>query len=52
MKDVLEYTEDELLQMSDDELNVLLNEAESKESLYNTSQLVSKTLINSIRDKY
>ena len=48
MKEVLEYTEEELNQLSDDELNKLLSEAENKESLYNTKQLVEKTLINSL----
>lgn len=49
MKDVLEYTEDELKGMSNEELQILLHEAEEKESLFNTSQLVQKTLINSLK---
>lgn len=48
MKEVLEYTEEELNKLSDDELDSLLVEAENKESLYNTKQLVEKTLINSL----
>lgn len=47
-KDVLEYTEEELQNMSTEELQKLLHEAEEKESLFNTSQLVQKTLINSL----
>lgn len=49
MKDVLEYTEDELRGMSNEDLLTLLHEAEEKESLFNTSQLVQKTLINSLK---
>lgn len=49
MKDVLEYTEDELKGMSNEDLLSLLHEAEEKESLFNTSQLVQKTLINSLK---
>lgn len=48
-KDVLEYTEEELQNMSTEELQKLLHEAEEKESLFNTSQLVQKTLINSLK---
>lgn len=48
MKDVLEYTESELSQLSTEDLQLLLREAEMKESLYNTSQLVQKVLINSL----
>lgn len=47
-KDVLEYTHEELLQMSDDELIALQKEANNKNSLFNTSQLVQKLLINSL----
>lgn len=47
MKNVLEYTEDELRTLSCDELTSLLSQAESGESLYYTRQLVEKTLINS-----
>jgi hypothetical protein len=47
MKDVLEYTEEELRSLPREELEKLLEEAENKESLYNTTQLVEKTLINS-----
>ena len=47
-KDVLEYTEDELRSLSDDELEGLLALAENGESLYNTRQLVEKTMINSL----
>lgn len=47
-KNVLEYTEDELRSMSTEDLNNLLHIAENGESLYNTRQLVEKTLINSL----
>lgn len=47
MKDVLEYTEEELRSLPKGELESLLTEAENKESLYNVDQLVQKTLINS-----
>ena len=47
-KSVLDYTEEELRALSTQELNALLHEAESLESRWNTSQLVSKTLINSL----
>lgn len=47
MKDVLEYTEEELRSLPREELENLLEEAENKESLYNTTQLVEKTLISS-----
>ena len=47
-KDVLQYTEQELLALSDQELEELLVIAENNESLYNTRQLVEKTLINSL----
>lgn len=48
MKDVLEYTEDELCALSTQELNILLALAADGESLYNTRQLVEKTMINSL----
>lgn len=48
MKEVLLYTEEELRQLSTEELNSLYHDAEQSESLYNTSQLVQKTLINSL----
>lgn len=47
-KDVLQYTEDELSALPDAELESLLAQAENGESLYNTRQLVEKTLINSL----
>ncbi len=47
-KEVLDYTEDELRELPVEELQGLLKEAESKESLFNTEQLVSKVLINSL----
>jgi len=47
MKDVLEYSEEELRSLPRSELEKLLEESENKESLYNTTQLVEKTLINS-----
>ena len=48
MKDVLEYTEQELQALSNEELQQLLNDAQDGENLYNTRQLVEKTLINSL----
>jgi hypothetical protein len=48
MKEVLEYTEDELWQLPKAELEVLLQKAEYGESLFNTKQLVEKTMINSL----
>ncbi len=47
MKEVLEYSEEELRKMPKHDLEILLKEAEDKESLYNTRQLVEKTLMNS-----
>jgi len=48
MKNVLTYTEDELRALPVEELNILLSQAEDGESLYNTRQLVEKTMINSL----
>lgn len=48
MKDPLDYTEDELRSLNKDELQALLKISKNKESLYNTRQLVEKTLINSL----
>lgn len=48
MKDVLDYTEEELRNLTVEELETLLVIAEDKESLYNTRQLVEKTLMNSL----
>jgi len=48
MKDVLEYTKEQLEVMSTEQLEKLELEAENKESFYNTQQLVEKTLINSL----
>ena len=48
MKDVLDYTEDELRALSIDELRSLQQISANKESLFNTKQLVEKTLINSL----
>lgn len=48
MKEVLEYTEEELRNLSVEELVKLSIEAAAGESLYNTRQLVEKTLINSL----
>lgn len=48
IKNVLDYTKDELVLLSDEDLKKLLNEAEDKENLYNTKQLVEKLLINSV----
>lgn len=47
-KDVLEFTEDELRALSDADLEALLKKSEDGESLYNTRQLVEKTMINSL----
>ena len=48
MRDPLDYTEDELRSLSVGDLKRLEAEAASLESLYNTRQLVEKTLINSL----
>lgn len=48
MKEVLEYTEEELRNLSTAELEVLAQQAEALEGLWNTSQLVAKTLMNSL----
>jgi len=48
VRDPLDYTEDELRSLSAGELKLLESEAASLESLYNTRQLVEKTLINSL----
>lgn len=48
MKEVLEYSKEELLEMSDEELNVLLKEAKDKENLWDTKQMTEKIMINSL----
>lgn len=48
MKDVLEYTEDELNQMSTEELQKLYFDAQMKEDEYHTAQLCKKVTINSL----
>lgn len=48
IKDPLEYTNEELLALPTEILEQLLATAEYKESFYHTSQLVQKTLINSL----
>lgn len=48
MKDVLEYTKEELQKLSKEELQKLYKLAENGENLYNTQQLVEKLLINSL----
>ena len=48
MKDILNYSEDELREMNKSQLEVLLKEATNKETLYNTRQLVEKVLMNSL----
>jgi len=45
---VTEYNKEYLLTLSDDELIQLLDEAESKESFFNTEQMALKILINSL----
>lgn len=47
MKEVLEYTREELSNLSYEELNALLKEAEFGESLWNTKQMTMKIQINS-----
>ena len=49
MKEVLEYNKSELESLSKEDLNILLKEAQDKESLFNTRQLVEKTLMNSFK---
>lgn len=48
MKDPLEYTKEELQELPTEVLEQLLATAEYKESFYHTSQLVQKTMINSL----
>lgn len=48
MKEVLDYTKEELQSLSDEELKVLLREAEDKETLYDVRQKVEKLLINGL----
>jgi DNA polymerase I len=48
MKDPLDYSDEELKQLSKEELNELAAQCDNLESLYNTSQLVQKLLINSL----
>lgn len=48
MKDPLDYTEEELNNLSTKELKELAYQAEMKESLYNTQQTVAKLNINSL----
>lgn len=48
LKEVLEYNEDELRELSKDNLDLLLQESIQKENLYNVRQLVEKTLINGL----
>ena len=45
---LLDYTESELMEMSDGDLTALMSEASSQESLFNTRQLVEKLSINSL----
>jgi hypothetical protein len=45
---VLEYTEEQLKELSSEELMVLLKEAEDGESLFNTQQMSAKLQINSL----
>ncbi len=48
MKNVLDYNDEELLNFTIEELEVLAKECESKENEYNTRQLVEKVLINGL----
>lgn len=48
MKNVLEFSEDELRSLSEDELKILLQQAENGEVLYNTKQTVAKLSLNSL----
>jgi DNA polymerase elongation subunit (family B) len=48
LKDVLDYTEEELLDLSIDELEILLKEAENGELLWNTRQMTEKILMNAL----
>lgn len=48
MKEVLDYTPEELVQLSTDDLNVLFKDAEDKETLYDVRQKAEKTLINGL----
>lgn len=48
MRDVLDYTEEELNALSDEDLEALLAESTNKESLFDTQQMTMKILINSL----
>lgn len=48
MKEVLEYSREELEALSDEELELLLHESEDKESYYDTEQMTLKILMNSL----
>jgi len=48
MNSVLNYSEEELLNLTSSELNSLLKEAEDGEVLFSTRQIVSKTSLNSL----
>jgi DNA polymerase family B len=48
MRDVLDYTEQELRDLDVDSLKRLLNESQMLESLYETKQLVNKRLMNAL----
>ena len=48
LKPVLEYAEDELNQLSIEELKLLEHQSESSENTFNVRQLVEKVLMNSL----
>ena len=51
MKDVLEYTEEELKNLSCEELEELIRLAENGERLWDTKQMTEKILMNSFNQK-
>lgn len=48
MKDPLEYSKDELNNLSDEELELLAHRCDDQQGMFNTSQLAQKVLINSL----
>ena len=47
IKELLDYTDEELRNFSIEELEKMARDCEEKENQYNTTQLVEKLLINS-----
>ena len=51
MKEVLEYSEEELRNLNIEELEELLRLAENEERLWDTKQMTEKILMNSFNQK-